>query len=157
VSIKRFTTMGKSISLLVPCRKYKSLQCGNPALLDTSTVCRIISDSKGLGRRKELFSSERILYDEAAQRCTETDILQMPVTLPRERGFCDDVAQGGCDKFNIFYWLNAPCSISVKVSYDILTMLVEVLFESISHYSTLLFYLSNSLSYSDIRWIPKEV
>ncbi|MGK3755410.1 MAG: hypothetical protein ACI8RD_007719 [Bacillariaceae sp.] len=121
-----FYNNGKSIYSLSNTERYKSLQCGNPKLLDASTVCRIISDNRNFGRRKELFSSERVLYDEAVLRCTEPDILQMPVTLPRRGAFCDDATQGGCDRINLFYWLNAPCSISVKVSNDISTMLVEI-------------------------------
>jgi uncharacterized protein (DUF1501 family)/uncharacterized protein (DUF1800 family) len=109
-----FFNDAKSIYTIQYKDEFKQIQCGNPAILDASTFCKITTNDKG--QRKELFGGERVPYNVANERCLAAEGLEFPASIPRQGSSCKNEAEGACDKYDTFYWLTAPCSVSVKVN-----------------------------------------
>lgn len=103
----------KSMYNLRP-NEFKQIQCGNPDLLDGSTNCNLPSGRKVNSRRDELFAGERVPFNEASRRCSS----DFPNTIPRLGNSCNQELEGACDGQNVFYWLNSPCTISVKINSE---------------------------------------
>lgn len=95
---------------------FKQIQCGNPSLLDGSTVCcEVVKDKVRIVGRKEFFGSERTSFENAIERCSE-DGYEMCGEVPRNAWPDCKAEQAACDPYNVFYWLSAPCSMRAKVS-----------------------------------------
>lgn len=111
-----FFNDGKSIYSIHNDKAVRQIQCGNPAILDGSTFCTNTTNNKNFGRREELFGGERVTFDVAVERCNAVDGLELRGKLPKFRNSCDKEDEGACDRLNHFYWLTAPCTVSVKIN-----------------------------------------
>jgi len=92
--------------------------CGNPSQLDATTVCCDPNDSKGrISKRPELFSTERVSFEKAEQRCA-AEGLPVCSSMPPNFAFECNNEEGpyACDSRDTFHWLSAPCVMSAKVS-----------------------------------------
>jgi hypothetical protein len=93
-------------------------QCGNPESLAASTVCCDATKSWDKAWRSEMFSGERVPFQTAVERCSAAKGLRLCKDTWITNNDCSDPANGGCDNWDIFYWLQPSCSLAVKVSLD---------------------------------------
>jgi hypothetical protein len=93
-------------------------QCGNPESLAASTVCCNNSKSWDDAWRSELFSGERVPFQTTTERCSASKGKRLCRDPWISSNDCKNVTNGGCDNWNIFYWLQGTCNLAVKVSLD---------------------------------------
>jgi len=93
--------------------------CGNPESLDASTLCCDSSSSGNVPWRYELFAGERVPFNTAFEdRCIAENGLRLCADAAVTTADCSDPLQGGCDYNNIFYWLQDPCTLAIKIDLE---------------------------------------
>lgn len=89
--------------------------CGDPSVAAASTACCELGNKNIFAGRIELYSGERVSYEESVDRCAEAGARLCPNPWKMD---CWNPELGPCDNTGVYYWTTTRCDMSVKVNTD---------------------------------------